>query len=217
MASNDPLDWIRAREEYLDPLDRRFPDHPYKAQTEAWRDRIDLRDARAPGRHPGKDQPRRLQQAQERGRGPLSAHLPGGRRRPQDPPRPRRRGPLAGDGAATDQARAARTAAGSSSPAPRPTSWPRRSSGAARPSPASSPRPPSPTPARQQRGRPEVLRRLLRDLVNRFERYPDVADLVAQARAGLAASEPATPAPAPSPVTEDEANQPCPDGPAPRP
>ena len=38
MASQDSLDWIRAREEYLDPLDRRFPEHPYKEQTEAWRD-----------------------------------------------------------------------------------------------------------------------------------------------------------------------------------
>jgi serine/threonine-protein kinase len=40
-----PLEWIRAREEYLDPLDRRFPHHPYKEKTEAWRDKIELRDA----------------------------------------------------------------------------------------------------------------------------------------------------------------------------
>jgi len=45
MASADPLDWLRARDEYLAPLDRRFPHHAYKAQTEAWLDRIDLRDA----------------------------------------------------------------------------------------------------------------------------------------------------------------------------
>ena len=45
MASADALDWLRARDKYLDPLDRRFPDHPYKEKTEAWQDRIDLRDA----------------------------------------------------------------------------------------------------------------------------------------------------------------------------
>ena len=45
MASADPTDWLRARDEDLDPLDARFPDHPYREQTEAWRDKIDLRDA----------------------------------------------------------------------------------------------------------------------------------------------------------------------------
>jgi len=45
MASTDPMDWIRARDEYLDPLDRRFPEHPFRGETETWRDRIDLRDA----------------------------------------------------------------------------------------------------------------------------------------------------------------------------
>ncbi|WP_435006365.1 serine/threonine protein kinase [Tundrisphaera lichenicola] len=44
MASDDPLDWVRARDEYLDPLETRFPLHAYKEQTEAWRDRLDLRD-----------------------------------------------------------------------------------------------------------------------------------------------------------------------------
>ena len=46
MASDDATDWIRARDEYLEPLDRRFPNHPFRDQTEGWRDRIDLRDAR---------------------------------------------------------------------------------------------------------------------------------------------------------------------------
>ena len=45
MASSDPLDWIRARDEYLDPLDSRFPQHPFRTETEGWRDRIELRDA----------------------------------------------------------------------------------------------------------------------------------------------------------------------------
>ena len=44
MASTDPLDWIRARDEYLEPLDRRFPRHEYRAETDGWRDRIDLRE-----------------------------------------------------------------------------------------------------------------------------------------------------------------------------
>lgn len=45
MASTNPTDWIRARDEYLDPLDRRFPGHPFHEETDAWRDRIDLREA----------------------------------------------------------------------------------------------------------------------------------------------------------------------------
>ena len=45
MTSNDATDWIRARDEYLDPLDARFPKHPYRAETDAWRDRLDLREA----------------------------------------------------------------------------------------------------------------------------------------------------------------------------
>ena len=45
MASTTPTDWIRARDEYLDPLDQRFSTHPYREKTDGWRDRIDLRDA----------------------------------------------------------------------------------------------------------------------------------------------------------------------------
>ncbi len=45
MASADATDWIRARDEYLDPLDSRFPKHPYRDETDAWRDRLDLREA----------------------------------------------------------------------------------------------------------------------------------------------------------------------------
>jgi serine/threonine-protein kinase len=40
MASADPHDWQTARDEYLEPLDRRFPDHPYKSTTRDWRDKI---------------------------------------------------------------------------------------------------------------------------------------------------------------------------------
>ncbi len=45
MASADPLDWIRARDEYIDPLDARFPKHAFREETEGWRDRIDVREA----------------------------------------------------------------------------------------------------------------------------------------------------------------------------
>jgi hypothetical protein len=45
MASSEASDWLRARDDYLQPLDERFPDHPYRETTEAWRDKIDLRDA----------------------------------------------------------------------------------------------------------------------------------------------------------------------------
>jgi serine/threonine-protein kinase len=45
MASPHRSDWLTAREEYLDPLDRRFPDHPYKEQLRKWRDQILLDEA----------------------------------------------------------------------------------------------------------------------------------------------------------------------------
>jgi eukaryotic-like serine/threonine-protein kinase len=45
MASSNRHDWVRAREEYLDPLDRRFPGNPYHEQTARWRDKILLDEA----------------------------------------------------------------------------------------------------------------------------------------------------------------------------
>jgi len=40
MNSPDAHKWREAQEQFLDPLDRRFADHPYKATTDAWRDKI---------------------------------------------------------------------------------------------------------------------------------------------------------------------------------
>ncbi len=40
MSSTDPHDWRTAREEYLDPLDRRFPNHPHQETTRGWRDKV---------------------------------------------------------------------------------------------------------------------------------------------------------------------------------
>jgi eukaryotic-like serine/threonine-protein kinase len=40
MASSHRHDWITARDRFLDPLDRRFPNNPYRQTTRAWRDRI---------------------------------------------------------------------------------------------------------------------------------------------------------------------------------
>ncbi len=45
MASEDRHDWVTARDEYLDPLDRRFPQNPYREQSAKWRDRILLDEA----------------------------------------------------------------------------------------------------------------------------------------------------------------------------
>jgi hypothetical protein len=45
MATDRYPDWVTARDEYLEPLDRRFPDNPYHEQTTRWRDRILLADA----------------------------------------------------------------------------------------------------------------------------------------------------------------------------
>ena len=40
MASTKRSDWLKAREDYLDPLDKRFPGHPYQKTTTVWRDQI---------------------------------------------------------------------------------------------------------------------------------------------------------------------------------
>ncbi len=42
MASTSRGDWRTALDEYINPLDERFPDHPYREQTRAWRDKIML-------------------------------------------------------------------------------------------------------------------------------------------------------------------------------
>ncbi|MFO0890696.1 MAG: serine/threonine-protein kinase [Isosphaeraceae bacterium] len=47
MASKRRSDWLTARDEYFDPLEKRFPDHPYKEQVRKWRDHIVLEDARS--------------------------------------------------------------------------------------------------------------------------------------------------------------------------
>ena len=44
MAMKERPTWIEAKERYLDPLDQRFPNHPYKETTNAWRDQILLAD-----------------------------------------------------------------------------------------------------------------------------------------------------------------------------
>lgn len=51
MASEHPRDWETAREEYLDPLDRRFANHPYKKTTNAWRDKLLLYRTEERGRY----------------------------------------------------------------------------------------------------------------------------------------------------------------------
>ena len=45
MASTHRSDWVKARDEYLEPLDRRFPNNPYREQTARWRDKILLDEA----------------------------------------------------------------------------------------------------------------------------------------------------------------------------
>ena len=42
MKSSKSEDWSTARDKYLDPLDSRYPEHPYKEKTEEWRDKLDL-------------------------------------------------------------------------------------------------------------------------------------------------------------------------------
>jgi serine/threonine protein kinase len=45
MESSRRSDWVQAIREYVDPLDARFPDHPYREQTRAWRDKLVLDEA----------------------------------------------------------------------------------------------------------------------------------------------------------------------------
>jgi len=45
MASNRRHDWLTARDDYLDPLDSRFSNNPYREQTQKWRDQILLDEA----------------------------------------------------------------------------------------------------------------------------------------------------------------------------
>ncbi len=52
MASTHRTDWITGRDEYLEPLDRRFPNNPYREQTARWRDRILLDEADSRSEHP---------------------------------------------------------------------------------------------------------------------------------------------------------------------
>jgi eukaryotic-like serine/threonine-protein kinase len=42
MASKERSDWLHAKEYFLEELDRRYPNHPYKKQTEEWLDKIAL-------------------------------------------------------------------------------------------------------------------------------------------------------------------------------
>ena len=42
MATGERHKWAEAIETYVDPLDRRFPENPYKATTRGWRDKIAL-------------------------------------------------------------------------------------------------------------------------------------------------------------------------------
>lgn len=45
MESPQRSDWLIALRDYIEPLDRRFPDHPYHDETNAWRDKIALSEA----------------------------------------------------------------------------------------------------------------------------------------------------------------------------
>lgn len=67
MASARRSDWITARNEYIDPLDSRFPDHPYHPQTKAWRDKIILDEAEGRARMLSSSTPTPFSQPQTNG------------------------------------------------------------------------------------------------------------------------------------------------------
>src|SRR5262249_44965244 len=41
MASNNPTDWEKAWSDYLEPLNRRYPDHAHKAEVDEFRQLLD--------------------------------------------------------------------------------------------------------------------------------------------------------------------------------
>jgi serine/threonine-protein kinase len=49
MASTRRSDWLTARDDFIKPLEERFPDNPYRDQTQKWRDKILLDEARSRG------------------------------------------------------------------------------------------------------------------------------------------------------------------------
>jgi serine/threonine protein kinase len=51
MASSRRTDWLTALDEYIKPLEERFPDSPYRDQTRKWRDKILLDEAESRGRN----------------------------------------------------------------------------------------------------------------------------------------------------------------------
>jgi serine/threonine protein kinase len=51
MASSRRGDWLTALDDYIKPLDERFPDNPYRDQTRKWRDKILLDEAESRGRN----------------------------------------------------------------------------------------------------------------------------------------------------------------------
>jgi serine/threonine-protein kinase len=51
MAGKSRTDWLLARRDYIDELERRYPDHPYKADVRQWLDRILLDQAQSRSRY----------------------------------------------------------------------------------------------------------------------------------------------------------------------
>jgi eukaryotic-like serine/threonine-protein kinase len=51
MASKERRDWVTALDDYVKPLEERFPDNPYRDQTRKWRDKILVDEADSRGRN----------------------------------------------------------------------------------------------------------------------------------------------------------------------
>jgi eukaryotic-like serine/threonine-protein kinase len=51
MASSRRRDWLTALDDYIKPLEERFPDNPYRDQIRKWRDKILLDEAESRGRN----------------------------------------------------------------------------------------------------------------------------------------------------------------------
>ncbi len=210
MASDSPADWKRGRDEYLEPLNRRFQGHMYRDKVEFWLDRIDLDVARNRARilekpnlanfsKPNSEAEALFQHTFEEASISLKLHHDfdsesmwrAMEKRLARDDREDRGWVLLARERADEVARAIRE---------------RREKVAGRIARAAIP---------EHLAQAEAARKysqdILRDIVRTFGDYPDVADLVAQARAGL---PPEDPAPGPKP---DESPKPAPSDPKPAP
>ena len=131
MASDSRSDWISARDEYLEPLDRRFPNQPLPRADDAVARQDPAPRGRFAVRLPDRAGGHRHQSAQDRRRAPVRDHPRGGGRGLQARRRPGRVAAVEGHGGEAQARRQGRSARGTCWPSIAPSSSRTRSATAA--------------------------------------------------------------------------------------